>query len=372
MAQARKCELRFLDVNHNDVAFLQYTGGTTGVAKGAMLTHLNMVANLLQARAWFSQVAIDNATYVCALPLYHIFSLTANCLLFSSLGGTGLLITNPRDFKAFVADLIKWSPNFFLGVNTLFNALMNTPGFEKIDWKGLSAAVGGGMAVQKAVADRWHKMTGGTLAQGWGLTEASPVVCCTLLGDHAKNGFTGSVGLPVPSTDVSIRDDDGRELEQGEVGEICVRGPQVMRGYWQRQDETDNVMLNDWLRTGDVGRVDDKGFVYIEDRKKDMIIVSGFKVFPNEIEDVVAHNPGVLECAAVSQPDEHSGESVALFVVRKDPTLTAEALIAFCHKSLTSYKVPKRIVFRDELPKTNVGKILRRALRDELAKELVT
>ena len=368
MAQARRCELRSLDVNHADIAFLQYTGGTTGVAKGAMLTHRNLVANLLQSRAWFQQVALDNATYVCALPLYHIFSLTANCLLFSSLGGTGLLITNPRDFKAFVADLRKWSPNFFLGVNTLFNALMNTPGFDAINWQGLSAAVGGGMAVQKAVAERWQQRTGCVMGQGWGLTEASPVACCTLLGRHlADTGFNGSVGLPVPSTELSIRDDDGRELALGDVGEICLRGPQIMRGYWQRPDETDKVMLADgWLRTGDIGRVDERGFVYIEDRKKDMIIVSGFKVFPNEIEDVVAHNPGVLECAAVAQKDEHSGESVALFVVRKDPGLTAEALMAFCHRSLTSYKMPKRIIFRDELPKTNVGKILRRALRDEL------
>jgi long-chain acyl-CoA synthetase len=367
--QGGSLQLLPVSLDHEDLAYLQYTGGTTGVAKGAMLTHGNMVANVMQARAWFQQVALDNATFICALPLYHIFSLTANCLLFGSLGGAGLLIVNPRDFPAFVKDLQKHKPMFFMGVNTLFNALMHTPGFERIDFSRLVATVAGGMALQSSVAARWKEITGCLISQGWGLTEASPVGCVTpLIGPHAK--FTGSIGLPVPSTELSIRDDEGGELAIGAVGEICLRGPQVMRGYWKRAEETAKVMFPDgWLRTGDIGRFDELGFVYIEDRKKDMIIVSGFKVYPNEIEDVVARCPGVLEVAAVSQSDEHSGEVVALFVVRKDPALTEQAIKDFCHGHLTGYKRPQAVYFRDELPKTNVGKILRRALRDELAKE---
>jgi len=354
-----------VEVGHDDLAFLQYTGGTTGVAKGAMLSHGNLVANLLQARAWFRQVDLNMTSYVCALPLYHIFSLTGNCLLFTSVGGRGLLVTNPRDFKGFVKELQGFPPNFFLGVNTLFNALMDTPGFEEIDFEGLLATVGGGMAVQRVVAERWKKLTGCTLSQGWGLTETSPVACvCPLIGQE----FTGTIGLPVPSTEVSLRDEDGRELPLGEQGEICVRGPQVMGGYWQRPDETAKVMLPDgWLRTGDIGHMDAGGFVYIDDRKKDMIIVSGFKVFPAEIEDVVAACPGVSEVAAVAQQDAKSGEVVALFIVSKDPSLTEEKVAKFCHDNLTAYKRPRTIIFRKELPKTNVGKILRRALRDELA-----
>jgi long-chain acyl-CoA synthetase len=354
-----------VEVGHDDIAFLQYTGGTTGVAKGAMLTHGNLVANLLQARAWFRQVDLNMTSYVCALPLYHVFSLTANCLLFTSVGGCGLLVTNPRDFKGFVKELQGFPPNFFLGVNTLFNALMDTPGFERINFEQLLATVGGGMAVQRVVAERWKKLTGCTLSQGWGLTETSPIACvCLLQGQQ----FTGTIGLPVPSTEISMRDDDGNELPIGQLGEICVRGPQVMRGYWQRPDETAKVMLPDgWLRTGDIGHVDSEGFVYIDDRKKDMIIVSGFKVFPAEVEDVVAACPGVSEVAAVAQPDAKSGEVVALFIVRKDPSLTEAKLAAYCHDNLTAYKRPRTIIFRDELPKTNVGKILRRALRDELA-----
>jgi long-chain acyl-CoA synthetase len=351
-------------VGHEDIAYLQYTGGTTGVSKGAMLTHGNLVANILQCRAWFRQVELANASYVCALPLYHIFSLTANCLLFSSVGGTGLLIANPRDFQGFIKELRAHPPMFFLGVNTLFNALMNTPGFSALDFSRLVAAVGGGMAVQRAVAERWQQLTGCVLTQGWGLTEASPVGCVNPL---VGVGFTGAIGLPLPSTDISIRDDDGHELAINQVGEICLRGPQVMRGYWQRPDETAKVMLpGGWLRTGDVGRMDERGYVFIEDRKKDMIVVSGFKVFPNEVEDVVAHIPGIAEVAAVAQPDPHSGETVALFVVKKDPALTAEAILEHCQKYLTGYKLPRHIYFRTELPKTNVGKILRRALRDEL------
>ena len=350
-----------VELSHEDIAFLQYTGGTTGVAKGAMLTHGNMVANILQCRAWFQQVRLENTTCVCALPLYHIFSLTANCLLFTSLGGKGLLITNPRDFPGFVKELAHNPPMFFIGVNTLFNALMNTPGFSTLDFSKLVATVGGGMAVQRAVAERWEQVTGCTLTQGWGLTETSPAACVNPLVGVT---FTGAVGLPLPSTEVSVRDDNGLELGINDSGELCLRGPQVMRGYWQRPDETAKVMLpDDWLRTGDVGRVDERGYVFIEDRKKDMINVSGFKVFPNEVEDVVAQMPGIAEVAAVAQPDERAGEVVALYVVKKDPALTADAILAHCHKYLTGYKLPRHIYFRTELPKTNVGKILRRALK---------
>jgi long-chain acyl-CoA synthetase len=346
---------------HADLAFLQYTGGTTGVAKGAMLSHGNMVANVLQSHAWFSQVPITFGTYYIALPLYHIFSLTANCLLFMRAGGTGIMVPNPRDFPAFVKLLQKYPPSVFLGVNTLFNALMNTPGFSRIDFTRMVAAVGGGMAVQAAVAARWLELTDKPLSQGWGLTETSPVVAVCRLTERE---FTGAVGLPVPSTDVTARDDDGKELGVNASGEICVRGPQVMQGYWNRPDETAKVMLPDgWIRTGDIGRIDERGLVFLEDRKKDMITVSGFKVYPNEIEDVAARHPGVFESAAIGEPDEKSGEVVALYVVRKDPALTAEELIAFMRQHVTSYKVPRHIHFRTELPKSNVGKILRRALR---------
>jgi long-chain acyl-CoA synthetase len=361
---------RLLPVNldRNDLAYLQYTGGTTGVAKGAMLTHGNMVANILQSRAWFQQVALERVTFVCALPLYHIFSLTANCWLFASLGGSGLLIANPRDFAGFVKDLGRHRPMFFMGVNTLFNALMHTPGFEQLDFSKLVATVAGGMALQSSVAERWKQITGCNISQGWGLTEASPVGCMSkLTGPDAE--FNGSIGLPVSSTELTIRDDDGRVLPIGASGEICLRGPQIMRGYWQRPEETEKVMLPEgWLRTGDIGRFDERGFVFIEDRKKDMIIVSGFKVYPNEVEDQIAKCPGVLEVAAVAQSDDHSGEVVVLFVVRKDPALTEQALKDFAHQYLTAYKRPAAIYFRDQLPKTNVGKILRRELRDELAR----
>jgi long-chain acyl-CoA synthetase len=366
--QGASLKMKSVTLTHDDIAFLQYTGGTTGVAKGAMLTHGNLVANLQQCYAWFSQVPLDRATYVCALPLYHIFSLTANCLLFTSIGGAGLLITNPRDFRGFIKQLRRHPPMFFMGVNTLFNTLMNTPGFTEVNFRPLAATFGGGMAVQRAVAERWKTITGCNITQGWGLTETSPVACGNpMVGEEAV--FNGSVGLPMPSTEISIRDEQGSDVGINATGEICVRGPQVMRGYWQRPEETANVMLPDnWLRTGDIGRIDERGFVYIEDRKKDMIVVSGFKVYPNEVEDVVARHAGVREVAAVAQPDEHSGEAVALFVVRKDPALTAEAILAHCQHFLTGYKLPRHIYFRDELPKSNVGKILRRSLRDELAK----
>jgi long-chain acyl-CoA synthetase len=340
-----------------DIAFLQYTGGTTGVAKAAVLTHRNMVANVLQSAAWIT----PSLVIVTALPLYHIFALTTNCLAFLPLGARNVLITNPRDFKAFVAELKKYKFNFISGVNTLFNALLHTPGFETVDFKALRVTFAGGMALQGVVAARWKQVTGCTITQGWGLTETSPVATANPPGLD----FNGSIGLPIPSTDISIRDDAGKELPVNGIGEICVFGPQVMRGYWNRPDETEKVMFGDWLRTGDIGRMDAAGFVYIEDRKKDMILVSGFNVYPNEVESVAAEHPGVLEVAAVAQPDENSGEVVALFVVKKDPNLTAEALIAYCRTELTGYKVPRHVYFRSELPKTNVGKILRRALREE-------
>jgi long-chain acyl-CoA synthetase len=364
LSQGRRLTFDAPAVGPGDVAFLQYTGGTTGVAKGAVLTHRNMVANVLQASAWIAP-ALERGTdkiIVTALPLYHIFSLTANGLLFMRLGAHNILITNPRDFRGFVAELAKYRFFFISGVNTLFNALLHTPGFERVDFGSLRITLGGGMAVQAVVAERWKEVTGCVLTQAWGLTETSPAACINPIGLD----FNGSIGLPISSTDISIRDDEGKELGIGAVGEICVRGPQVMRGYWNRDDETAQVMSGDWLRTGDIGRIDSQGFVFIEDRKKDMILVSGFNVYPNEVEGVMAEHPGVLEVAAVAQPDENSGEVVALFVVRKNPTLTAADLIAHAHTELTGYKVPRHIYFRDQLPKTNVGKILRRELRDEL------
>jgi len=358
--------MQSVTLTHDDIAFLQYTGGTTGVAKGAMLTHGNMVANVLQAREWIKPAfPRDPATLITALPLYHIFALTANCLLFVVLGWRNVLITNPRDFPAFVADLKRNKFTFISGVNTLFNALLHTPGFDKVDFSELRITLGGGMAVQETVAKRWKEVTGKILTQAWGLTETSPAACINLPGED----FNGSIGLPIPSTEISIRDDDGKELGINVVGEICVRGPQVMAGYWNRPDETAKVMIDrDWLRTGDIGRIDERGLVFIEDRKKDMILVSGFNVYPNEVESVAVTHPGVLEAAAIAQPDERSGEVVALFVVKKDPNLTEQELIDFCRKELTGYKVPKHVYFKKDLPKTNVGKILRRALRDELPK----
>jgi long-chain acyl-CoA synthetase len=350
-------------LTHEDVAFLQYTGGTTGVAKAAVLTHRNMVANCIQASSCIGMWDLRDRIVITALPLYHIFSLTVNCFVFMRLGTHNVLITNPRDFPGFVKELHKYPMAAITAVNTLFNALLHTPGFESVDFSRLKVSLGGGMAVQPSVAEQWKKVTGCVVAQGWGLTESSPVGCVTPL----DTDFDGSIGMPVPSTELTIRDDDGKELPLGESGEICLRGPQVMREYWRRPDETAKVMLPDgWLRSGDIGRMDERGFVFIEDRKKDMIMVSGFKVFPNEVEAVIAAHPGVLEVAAVAQPDERAGEVVAVFIVRKDPTLTAEQIIEHCRKEMTGYKLPKHVYFRDELPKTNVGKILRRALRDEL------
>ena len=361
----RRAALAPVELGHQDLAFLQYTGGTTGVSKGAMLTHRNMVANVLQSSAWVEST-FDSShpeTTITALPLYHIFALTANCLLFLRLGWRNILITNPRDLPALVGDMRKYPFTFFAGVNTLFNALLNTPGFRELDFSRLRCTLGGGMAVQASVAERWKQATGKVLTQAWGLTETSPAACINIPGED----FNGSIGLPISSTEISIVDDAGNALPIGQIGEICVRGPQVMLGYYNRPDETAKVMLPDgWLRTGDIGRMDERGYVYIEDRKKDMILVSGFNVYPNEVESIAASHPGVLEAAAVAQPDEKSGEVVALFVVRKDPNLTEQQLIDHCRSQLTGYKVPKRVYFREDLPKTNVGKILRRALRDEI------
>lgn len=352
-------------LTHDDIAFLQYTGGTTGVAKGAMLTHGNMIANMLQASAWIGTDVVKpgEEVIITALPLYHIFSLTANGLVFARLGGLNWLITNPRDMPGFVKELKASRFTALTGVNTLFNGLLHTPGFEDVDFSRLHMTLGGGMAVQRKVAERWKEVTGCTLAEAYGLTETSPAV--TINPIDLKE-YNGSIGLPVPSTDVAVWSEDGKPQPVGEVGELMVRGPQVMKGYWQRPDETAKVLGADgWLHTGDIAKMDDKGYFYIVDRKKDMILVSGFNVYPNEVEDAVMAHPGVLEVAAVGVPDEHSGEVVKLFVVRKDPGLTEEALKQFCRESLTGYKRPKLIEFRDSLPKSNVGKILRRELRDE-------
>ena len=364
LARGAKHPLRPVSVGHDDLAFLQYTGGTTGVAKGAMLTHGNMIANMLQAGVWIGQNAKPGEeVIITALPLYHIFSLTANCLVFTRLGGLSWLITNPRDMPGFVKELRKSNFTSLTGVNTLFNGLLNTPGFAELDFSRLHLSLGGGMAVQRAVADRWKKVTGCTLAEAYGLTETAPAVCINPLDLKAYNG---SIGLPIPSTDVAIWSEDNQPLPIGEVGELMVHGPQVMKGYWNRPDETAKVLGEDgWLHTGDIARMDENGYVYIVDRKKDMILVSGFNVYPNEVEDAVMQHPGVSEVAAVGIADEHSGEVVKLFVVRKDPSLTVDQLKEFCRENLTGYKRPKLIEFRDELPKSNVGKILRRELRDE-------
>ncbi|MGP1677262.1 MAG: long-chain-fatty-acid--CoA ligase [Burkholderiales bacterium] len=358
-----------VEIKPDDIAFLQYTGGTTGVSKGAMLLNRNITANLTQVDAWLdpflSEYDRKHYIIITALPLYHIFSLTVNCLMMLKIGGKNVLIVNPRDIPGFVKELAKHKYTTITGVNTLFNALMHHPDFEKLDFSALRISNGGGMAVQKAVAEKWKKITGVTLTEGYGLTETSPVA--TTNPPDLKE-FNGSIGLPVPSTEISIRDDAGNELPLGEAGEICIRGPQVMAGYWQRPEETAKVMTADgFFRSGDIGIMDEKGHTRIVDRKKDMILVSGFNVYPNEIEGVVMMLPGVVECAAVGVPDEHSTEAVKLFVVRKDPDLSEKELRAHCHQNMTGYKCPKYIEFRTELPKTNVGKILRRALRDEKA-----
>jgi len=355
-----------VEVRPDDLAFLQYTGGTTGVPKGAMLTHRNMVANVQQGHAWLKPVLVEGReTIITALPLYHIFALTANCLTFAKIGATNVLILDPRDIAGLVEELAKRPFSAITGVNTLFNALLNNPDFAKLDFTHLKVAVGGGMAVQQAVADRWKRVTGKALIEAYGLTETAPGVTLNPL-DLAD--FNGSIGLPLPLTEIAIRDDDGNDLPIGQVGELCVRGPQVMQGYWRHPVETEIVLGPDgFLRTGDLATVDDKGFVRIVDRKKDMILVSGFNVYPNEIEDVVALHAGVLEVGAVGVPDPKSGEAVKIVVVRRQADLTAEALISHCRRHLTGYKIPRYVEFRSELPKTNIGKILRRALREQAA-----
>ena len=362
----RSLPLATVDVGPEDIAFLQYTGGTTGVAKGAMLTHGNVSANVLQAEAWLAGRFSDEAgVLITAIPLYHVFALTANCLLFTHLGWKNVLIINARDFPSLVKEMKKQSFAFFSGVNTLFNALLHTPGFDAVDFSHLQVTLGGGMAVQESVAKRWKEVTGKILTQAWGLTETSPAATI----NPTTEDFNGSIGLPIPSSEVAVKNDQGEDLPLGETGEICVRGPHVMRGYWNRPDETAKVMLpGGWLRTGDVGYMDERGYVFLQDRKKDLILVSGFNVYPNEVEAVAATHPGVLECAAVAQPDEHSGEVVALYVVLKDPKVTERDIIEYCRKSLAGYKVPKHVYFRKELPKSNVGKILRKELREPAPK----
>jgi long-chain acyl-CoA synthetase len=353
----------------DDLAFLQYTGGTTGVAKGAMLTHKNLVANMLQSKAWMAAAGVgeETETVITALPLYHIFALTANCLVYMAIGGVNVLITDPRDMHGFVKELQKVPFTFIPGVNTLFNGLLNTPGFAELDFSTLKGALGGGMAVQRAVAERWKKVTGTPLIEAYGLTETSPAAC---INPMDLEGFNGCIGLPIPSTECAIMNDAGELLPQGETGELVVRGPQVMKGYWQRPEETAKVLTEDgWLRTGDVAMMTEDGFFKIVDRKKDMILVSGFNVFPNEIEDVIAHHPKVREVAVVGVPDEKSTEAVKVYIVKSDPSLTEAEVRAFCAEELTGYKRPKHIEFRDDLPKSNVGKILRRELRDEELKK---
>ncbi len=348
-----------------DIAFLQYTGGTTGVAKGAMLTHKNMVANMLQSKAWLTSSEINDGgeVIITALPLYHIFALTANCLVFMELGGCNILITNPRDMRSFVRELAENRFTMITGVNTLFNALLHSPGFSELDFSPLKGALGGGMAVQKVVAERWKEVTGVPLIEAYGLTETSPAACMNPLDQEE---FTGFIGLPISSTECGIMNDEGQLLPVGEIDELVVRGPQVMLGYWQLPEETAKVLSEDgWLRTGDIAFMNEGGFFKIVDRKKDMILVSGFNVFPNEIEDVIAMHPKVLEVAAIGLPDEKSGETVKVFIVRKDPSLTVEEIKQFAGQQLTGYKRPKHVEFRDELPKSNVGKILRRELRAE-------
>ena len=366
LADGHRMTLRSVDVGHDDVAFLQYTGGTTGVSKGATLLHRNIIANMLQSEAWY-QPALkklkpgEHAITVTPLPLYHIFALTVCAMMSMRIGGCCLLIPNPRDIPGFVKELAKVKFHVFPAVNTLFNALLNNDDFRQLDFKPLILTLAGGMAVQRVVAERWKEVTGCSITEGYGLSETSPVATAN---KFTSSEFTGTIGLPLPSTEITIRDEHGKDLEIGEVGEILIRGPQVMAGYWNRPDETAKVMTKDgYFTSGDLGFMDEKGYVTIVDRKKDMIVVSGFKVFPNELEDVIARHPGVLEVAAIGVPDEHSGEVPKLFVVKKDPKLTVEDLVVYCQENFTAYKRPKHIEFRTELPKTNVGKILRRALR---------
>ena len=349
-------------LTHEDMAFLQYTGGTTGKPKGAILTHSNMVANVQQASAWVGPwTEVGKEIIITALPLYHVFALTVNCMIFLKMGGMNVLITDPRDMPGFVKELSRHRFTALTGVNTLFNGLLNTQGFADLDFSSLKFAIGGGMAVQKAVAERWEKVTGKPLIEGYGLTETSPAAVFNPL---TVKRYNGSIGIPLPSTEVIILDEEGKEMPVGKPGELCIRGPQVMKGYWEKPEENEKTFTDSgFLRTGDVAEMDESGYLYIVDRKKDMILVSGFNVFPNEVEGVVAQHPGVLECACVGVPDEKSGEAVKLFVVRKDESLDKDTLIEYCRENLTAYKVPKYVEFRDELPKSNVGKILRKELK---------
>lgn len=364
LSKNKNSQLEKIDIDIEDIAFLQYTGGTTGLSKGAMITHKNMLYNLYQSKAWRSDLLedVDIIVAITALPLYHIFSLQSNCLAMMLDGGENILITNPRDFPAFVKELAKHSFVYITGVNTLFASLLNTPGFDKLDFSSLRWTIGGGMAVQNAVSRNWEEITGQPILQAYGLTETSPAA---IINPINFEEFTGSIGLPISSTEVMICDDDGTQLPIGDLGEICIKGPQVMKGYWEKPDETQKVLSSDgWLKTGDMGRMDQDGFIFIEDRKKDMILVSGFNVYPNEIEGVVAEMDDVLEVAAIGKESPDSGEIVKLFVVKKNPELSDSEIYEHCKKNLTAYKVPKEIEYRDELPKTNVGKILRRALRE--------
>lgn len=365
LEQGKKLRFQKQNLKGDDIAFLQYTGGTTGIVKGAVLTHRNMVANMEQALAWVGPVIHPgNEIIITALPMYHIFSLTANCLTFMKLGALNVLITNPRDIKGFIKELGKYPFTAITGVNTLFNALLHDENFKKVNFSSLRLTLGGGMAVQRAVAEKWKKITQNPLLEAYGLTETSPAACINPMN---LKDFNSSVGLPIPSTNISIRDDDGNELSINQSGELWIKGPQVMKEYWNRPEETKNVLKDGWLRTGDVTTIDEQGFVRIVDRKKDMILVSGFNVYPNEVEDVIALMPGIKEVAVIGIPDE-SGERVKAFIVRNNGgDLTKEKIIDFCRTALTAYKVPKEVEFRKELPKTNVGKILRRALREEIA-----
>jgi len=365
LARGRAAKLAEPPVSQEDIAFLQYTGGTTGVSKGAMLSHGNLIANLEQVGAWIGSGFTEGREIVItALPMYHIFALTGNCLTYMKFGAQNILIPNPRDMAGFVKELAKYRFTSFTGVNTLFNGLLNTPGFAQLDFSGLKVSLGGGMAVQRAVAERWKEVTKSPLVEAYGLTETSPGACINPFRDGGMD-FNGTAGLPLPSTVVTIRDDDCRILPIGQTGEICIAGPQVMKGYWQRPDETAKVMTADGaFRTGDIGFMNEQGYVKIVDRKKDMILVSGFNVYPNEIEDVIALLPGVREVCAVAAPDEKSGEVVRVVIVKKDPALTREQVLEHCRKQMTGYKLPRIIEFWDELPKTNVGKVLRREVKN--------
>ncbi|MCC2974890.1 long-chain-fatty-acid--CoA ligase [Massilia sp. IC2-476] len=373
LSQGAKMPFSKVELKSSDVAFLQYTGGTTGVSKGATLTHRNVIANVLQTEAWSAPAmgqSNEQTVIVCALPLYHIFALTACAMWGMRTGALNILIVNPRDIPGFIKELGKYKINMLPAVNTLYNALVNHPDIGTVDFSGLKVSNGGGMAVQKAVNDKWKQITGTAIIEGYGLSETAPVATCNRAD---VKEFTGTIGLPIPSTDIAILDDEGKPMGIGQIGEIAIRGPQVMAGYWNRPEETAKVMTPDgFFKSGDVGVMDADGYVKIVDRKKDMILVSGFNVYPNELEGVIAGHPGVLECAVIGVPDEHSGEAVKVFVVRKDPSLSAEQLMDYCKQQFTGYKKPKYIEFRDELPKTNVGKILRRALRDEKQAEKTT